>query len=74
MYPFSIHVLREYQRLHAEKNRREQRRIRNDPLDANGVTAEGPPQGRLAAAVSRLRKRWTHRPAPLSQPIEPTGA
>lgn len=72
MYPFSYHLLREYQRVQAEKDRQEQRRIRDAMPDMNEVTFERPHQGRFTAAVSRLRERLPARPAPFSTSVELT--
>jgi hypothetical protein len=74
MHPYSHMVLREYQRFHADEDRLEQRRIRDAALDANEVTAERAHQGRLAAAVSRVRARWPRRSPRVSRPMEPSGA
>jgi hypothetical protein len=71
MFPYQYVVLREYQRFRADEDQREQRRIRDAALDANEVTPERALQGRLAAAVSRLRERWSSR---ASRPMEPSGA
>ena len=73
MYPYQYVVLREYQRFHADEDRREQRRIRDAALDANEVIAERALQGRLAVAVSRLRERWPRRSPRASRPMEPSG-
>jgi hypothetical protein len=74
MFPYPLVVLREYQRFHADEDDRERRRIRDAELDANEVTAERALQGRLAAAISRLRERWPRRSPRVSRPMEPSGA
>jgi hypothetical protein len=38
------------------------------------VMAERAHQGRLAAAVSRVRERWPRRSPRVSRPMEPSGA
>jgi hypothetical protein len=75
MDPYSLNVLlREYHRVRDEEDRWEHRRIRDAALDANEVTVERALQGRLAAAVSRLRERWPWRSPRASRPMEPSGA
>ncbi len=72
MQPYSLVVLREYQRFHTDEDRREQRRIFEAGLDANEVMAERATHARIAAALSRVRwPSWFSRGR---RPMEPSGA